>query len=398
MKRVTTTLKLKFLDLNAVKAEMFNQTVCATTALANELLRISPKERKALTTAKVVTPLKSALSNQVIRVLKGKAGQRVKHFKVFWPEVNNQNWKLHKVGSTYSVSFPTIQGDKRVPLEVSSSYYAERLERILAEQDCERGTLKLMKLRGCWYAVVSITWEVPEVKSTERLGVDRGQNRLAVAATRWGRAVFFGGGEVAYRRRRFQKRRAQLQQAGKYRALKRLERKEARWMRAVNHTVSRRIVRFAKAVNADVWMEDLSGIRQSRQSQKARSDAGKSRHTWSYYDLEWKVAYKLEMAGRTLHKRPAAYTSKTDHRTGLICSAGPEAIGKRSGHLFTGQDGYCCDADWNAAMNIAQWDGFACPLSLKEAVSVMGTVGSGDGVVGNPLNSMNPPQLQAVGS
>ncbi|MCJ2542042.1 transposase, partial [Synechococcus bigranulatus str. 'Rupite'] len=67
------------------------------------------------------------------------------------------------------------------------------------------------------------------------------------------------------------------------------------------------------------------------------------------------------------------------------------------GHLFTGQDGYCCDADWNAAMNLAQWDGFACPLSLKEAVSVMGTVGSGDGVVGNPLNSMNPSQLQAVG-
>ncbi|MFQ3612903.1 MAG: RNA-guided endonuclease TnpB family protein, partial [Cyanobacteriota bacterium] len=204
MKRVTTTLKLKFLDLNAVKTEMFDQTVSATTELANELLRISPKERKALTTAKVVTPLKSALSNQVIRVLKGKAGKRVKRFKVFWPEVNNQNWKLHRVGSTYSVSFPTIQGDKRVPLEVGSSYYAERLERILAEQDCERGTLKLMPIRGCWYAVVSITWEVPEVNSTERLGVDRGQKRLAVAATRWGRAVFFGGGEVAHRRRRFQ--------------------------------------------------------------------------------------------------------------------------------------------------------------------------------------------------
>ncbi|MFQ3585534.1 MAG: transposase, partial [Cyanobacteriota bacterium] len=360
-----------------------------------------------------------------IRVLKGKAGQRVKHFKVFWPEVNNQNWKLHKVGSTYSVSFPTIQGDKRVPLEVGSSYYAERLERILAEQDCERGTLKLMQIRGVWYAVLSITWDVPEVRSTERLGVDRGQNRLAVAATRWGRAVFFGGGEVAHRRRRFQRLRTQLQQAGKYRALKKLERKEARWMRAVNHTmtlrvvrstISRRIARFANAVNADVWMEDLSGIRQSKQHRKTRSvdaprlaeqNAGKSRHTWSYYDLEWKVAYKLEMAGRTLHKRPAAYTSKTDHRTGLICSAGPEAIGKRSGHLFTGHDGYCCDADWNAAillrktrsvMNIAQWDGFSCPLSLKEALPVIGRVGSGDGVFGNPLNSMNPPQLQAVGS
>jgi len=390
MKRVTTTLKLKFLDLNAVKADLFAQTVSATTELANELLRLSPKERKALTTAKVVTPLKSALSNQVIRILKGKAGRRVKQFQVFWPEVNNQNWKLHKVGNTYSVSFPTIQGDKRVPLAVCGSHDAERLERVLAGQDCERGTLKLIRVRGAWYAVLSITWDVPEVNSTERLGVDRGQNRLAVAATRQGRAVFFEGGAVAHRRRHFQKRRAELQRAGKFRALKRPERKEARWMRAVNHTLSRRIVRFAKAVNADVWMEDLSGIRQSKQRRKTRSDAGKSRHTWAYDDLEQKIRYKLELAGRTLHKRPAAYTSRTDHRTGLL--------GKRNKHRFTGHDGYRCDADWNAAVNLAQWDGFSCPLSLKEAVPVMGTVGSGDGVLGNPLNSMNDSRLEAVRS
>ncbi|WP_448600232.1 hypothetical protein [Thermoleptolyngbya sp.] len=37
MKRVTTTLKLKFLKLNAVKADLFAQTVSATTELANEL-------------------------------------------------------------------------------------------------------------------------------------------------------------------------------------------------------------------------------------------------------------------------------------------------------------------------------------------------------------------------
>ena len=153
-------------------------------------------------------------------------------------------------------------------------------------------------------------------------------------------------------------------------------------MRAVNHTISRRIVRFANAVNADVWVEDLSGIRQTaKQRKRNRSNAGTSRHTWAYYDLEWKLSYKLELAGRTLHKRPAAYTSKTDHRNGLM--------GKRSGHLFTGSDGYQCDADWNAALNSAQWDGFSCPLNLKEAMPVMGLVGSGDGVVGSPLNSMN---------
>jgi Putative transposase DNA-binding domain. len=298
MKRVTTTLKLKFLDLNAVKADLFAQTVSATTELANELLRLSPKERKALTTAKVVTPLKSALSNQVIRLLKGKAGKRAKQFQVFWPEVNNQNWKLHKVGNTYSVSFPTIQGDKRVPLAVCGSHDAERLERVLAGQDCERGTLKLIRIRGAWYAV--------------RLCC---MNRL-----------------------------------------KPLLRKAF----SISLPIAKVLLHKASKVF----------VQQSH--------------------LEQKIRYKLELAGRTLHKRPAAYTSKTDHRTGLL--------GKRNKHRFTGQDGYRCDADWNAAVNLAQWDGFSCPLSLKEAVSVMGTVGSGDGVFGNPLNSMNDSRLEAVRS
>ncbi|MEM9151783.1 MAG: transposase [Cyanobacteria bacterium P01_F01_bin.3] len=382
MRQVTTTLKLKFLDLNQVKALTFAETTAAATDLANDLLKVPFAERKQLTTAKVVTPLKSALSNQVIRLLRGKAGKRVKGFKVFWPEVNNQNWKLCKVGDTYSVSFPTIQGDKRVPLFVNDAHYAEQLDRVLSGQDCERGTLKLMQLRGIWYAVLSITWEVPEVESTGRIGVDRGQHRLAVTVTLSGQCVFFDGAEVMHRRRQFQRLRMQLQKAGKYRAVKKLERREARWMREINHTISRRIVRFASAVDADVYLEDLSGIRQtSKQHRKNRSDAGTSRHTWAYYDLEQKLCYKMALAGRTMHKRPAQYTSQTDHRNGLI--------GKRKGHAFTGADGYQCDADWNAGFNLAKWDGFSCSLNLKEAAPVIGVVGSGSGVFDSPLNSMN---------
>lgn len=65
-------------------------------------------------------------------------------------------------------------------------------------------------------------------------------------------------------------------------------------------------MRFAAAVNADVWVEDLSGIRQtSKQRKQNRSDAGTARHSWAYYDLEQKIAYKMDLAGRTMHKRPA---------------------------------------------------------------------------------------------
>jgi putative transposase len=231
--------------------------------------------------------------------------------------------------------------------------------------------------------MISMTRDVPEVESAKRIGVDRGQNNLAVAADVAGRSLFFKGAEVAHKRRRFQKIRKELQAAGKYRAVKKLERRESRWMRAVNHTISRRIVRFANSISADIYLEDLSGIRKtSKQRQKNRSDAGTSRHTWAYFDLETKISYKMALKGRQTHKRPAAYTSKSDHRNGRL-------DGKRNQHTFTGADGYQCNADWNAAINIAKWDGFSCLLELKEAVPAMGSVALVDGVADAPLNSMN---------
>ena len=78
--------------------------------------------------------------------------------------------------------------------------------------------------------------------------------------------------------------------------------------------------------------------------------------------IHQKIDYKMSLAGRTMHKRPAQCTSKTDHRNGLM--------GKRNGHAFTGADGYQCDADWNAGFNLAKWDGFSCSLELKEALTL----------------------------
>ncbi len=77
-------------------------------------------------------------------------------------------------------------------------------------------------------------------------------------------------------------------------------------MDAVNHTISRRIVRFAEFHNANVAIEDLEGCRNTmKQSQKNRSDNGESRHSSAYYSLEQKLDYKLALKGLKLIKRPA---------------------------------------------------------------------------------------------
>ena len=380
--QVTTTLKLKFHALNVVKATMLAETTAACTELGNELLKLPIKERKKLTTAKVVTPLKSALANQVIRHCKGKAGKKTKKFKLLPPEVNCQNWKLFKVGDVYSVSFPTLFGIKRVPVAVKSRHWQPILDRLLAKDELlAKGTLKLCQFKGKWYALISVTEEVPEVTGSNRVGVDRGQSQIAVAASKKGFGVFFSGKQVKHRRRKFQQRRKQLQKAGKYRAVKKLEQKEQRWMRSVNHTVSRRIVGFADWQDADLVLEDLSGCRQTmKQRKKSRSDNAESRHTWAYYDLGQKLEYKMAKLGRQVHVRPPHYSSKTSSINGVI--------GKRNGHWFHCTSGAKLNSDLNAARNLALWDYRSCPIDLQKPVSVINTDDLLDGVIGNPPNSM----------
>ena len=363
MTKVTRTLKLKFHNLNKVKQQMFAEMTRENTRLANELLAIPYVERREITTAKIVTSLKSALANQTIRHTISATGRKVKHYKCLPPEINKQNWKLEKRGDTYSLSFPTIQGDKRVPIVIGSIHWESVLEQTLAGE-VEKGSVKLIYHRKRWYAYVSVTVDVPELQTLERVGVDRGQNNLAVVAAAQGFGKFHSGKEVMHRRRYFQKRRQQLQQAKKFRALKKWNNRERRWMEAVNHTISRRLVRFAQFHEADVVVEDLQGCRDTmKQSKKSRSDAGQSRQGWSFYSLEQKLEYKLAIEGLKLVKVPAPYTSKSCSTCGTI--------GRRHKHDFNCRHGHYHNADLNAARNIAQWEGNSCSLELQQGAAVM---------------------------
>ena len=381
MTKVMRTIKLKFHNLNKVKQRLFAEMTAENTRLANELLAIPYVERREVTTAKIITSLKSALANQTIRHTISATGRKVKHYKGLPPEINKQNWKLEKRGDTYSLSFPTIQGDKRVPVVIASKHWEPILEQTLAG-DVEKGSVKLIYHRNRWYAYMSVTVDVPEIQTRERVGVDRGQKNLAVVAPAQGFGKFHSGKEVMHRRRYFQKRRQKLCCAKKFRALKKWHKKERRWMEAVNHTISRRIVHFAQFHEADVAIEDLEGCRDTmKQSKKNRSDAGQSRHSWSFYSLEQKLDYKLALVGLKLVKVPAPYTSKSCSTCGTI--------GHRHKHDFNCPHGHYHNADLNASHNIAQWEGFSCSLELQRVAPVMGSIATENGLLGTAPNLMN---------
>ena len=357
MVQVTTTLKIKFLNLNKVKAKLFAEMTRETTRLANELLKVDLPERRKITTARLITSLKSAPANQVIRHSTSLSGKRTKNYKVLPPEINRQNWHLVKKGVTYSVSFPTIKGIKRVPLAVESSHWQPILDRLLAgDSTIKQGFLKLIRQRGKWYALIYLVQDVPVRESPNRVGVDRGQNNIAVVAGVRGFGKFFKGAEINHRRRYHQQRQQQLQKAKKFRALKKAKKKETKWMESVNHTISRRLVRFAQFKDADIVLEDFSGSQKKmKQSEKLRFDNGQIRHSWAFSDLEGKIIYKMQLKGRRVIKVPHPYTSKTCSHCGRL--------GSRKKHHFFCPDGHQQNADFNAARNLAQWEGFSCNFS-----------------------------------
>lgn len=404
MKQVTLTIKLKLVNLNQCKADMLEAMQVENTRLANYLLSVPIKERKKLTTAKVQPDLCSAICNQTIRQSKSKTGQKTKYYKILPVEINNQNWQVFKNGETYSISFPTLKGVKRVPLGLTSSHWQDTLNKVVENDrtpyhlsqtqvsgaglnnQCQKGSIKLIKKRYFWYVYMTVTLEVPEVQSQNKIGCDRGQNNLAVVSPSQGFGKFFSGRESRHKRNYYQKRRESLQSAKKFRALKKWDKKERRWMESINHTISRRIVRFAEYLDADVVVEDLEGCRQTmKQSKKNRRKAGLSRHSWSFYSLEQKLDYKLDLVGRKIIKVPAPYTSKS------CCTCG--TLGKRNRHDFNCPHGHYHNADLNAAKNLTQWEGMRCDLNLQKTNSAMDLVDSGHGVFGSPLNSMKAIQL-----
>jgi IS605 OrfB family transposase len=359
MAKLTLTLKLPFYRLNQVKALEFERLSAVNTQVANELLHVEIKERKKLTSAAFHhIEIGSMWINQTIRNCNAKT--KVKHFKRMWLEVNNQGFEISKSGNFYTVSLSLYRGRKgRIPLSIHQASHTDVLDRVIS-REAKLGSLKLCKSKkGIWYALISVSMEVPDAgKVKSWIGVDRGQNNIAVAALPKGFGKFWKGGRVKALRRQYGRTRSSLQSQSQLKEVKRLEQRERRIMTHINHVISKELVQFAKDFEMGLRFEDLSGCRQTmKQKQKTKSDSANNRDHWAFYQLEQFTRYKAIREGVPVESVPAPYTSKSDHRNGVL--------GVRNGDWFRGYDGYRCNSDWNASQNIGQWVGFSCPLDLQ---------------------------------
>ena len=317
-----------------------------------------------ITTADVSADLPSALLNQCIRdaksiikkhykychaaVLKNRSlAKRGSAIRVKAPSlpvmrklccyINNQNYKI----KDNCIEFPVMINGKSKRISVMVKL-TDRQKSLFS--DAKFGTMRIVSKNRT--LVAQIVYEVaePELKSDGNImGVDLGIKCPAVSYCSDGSVKFYGNGRKnKYMRRHYAYLRKKLQTSKKMKAVKRINDKEQRIMRDIDHKLSHDIVEVAVAHNVKaIRLEQLQNIRST--TRKSRKN-NHSLHTWSFYRLAQFIEYKAKLAGISVEYVNPAYTSQTCPICGHVHHA--------NDRNYTCKCGFHTHRDLLGAMNI----------------------------------------------
>lgn len=283
---------------------------------------VLPEGGKGTSTKDFTAALPSAVKNQALRDARSvwKRSLALGVLPVLRKPIcqwNNQNWR--KEGKEGNVLVLPVYQDGTV------QQIAIRCASVAL--DGAPGLLRITRKRGRWIAEIALSLPEPEAATGEAImGVDLGIKLPAVAHVIGKGSRFFGNGHYQrFQRRRFYAGRKTLQRAGKVRAVRKSQGKEQRWMRDVNHKLSRQIVAHATEQGVGVIrLEELAGIRPRISQRTARTSRGANRrkaakarknnrmkNTWSFFQLTQFITYKAERLGMHVEQVDPAYTSQT---------------------------------------------------------------------------------------
>lgn len=316
------------------------------------------------TTADVSANLPSALTNQCIRDAKSIVK---KHYKYCHKAVL-KNRSLVKRGSTIRTKAPNLPILKKPCCYINNQNYrlkdnciefpvmmngkSKRISVFVKLTDRQKalfsnakfGTMRIVTKNHT--LVAQIVYEVgePELKSDGNvMGIDLGIKCPAVSYCSDGNIKFYGNGRKnKYMRRHYAYLRKKLQTSKKMKAVKRINDKEQRIMRDIDHKLSHDIVETAVAHNVKVIkLEQLKNIRST--TRKSRKN-NHSLHTWSFYRLVQSIEYKAKLAGISVEYVNPAYTSQTCPICGNVRHA--------NDRNYTCECGFHIHRDLLGAMNI----------------------------------------------
>lgn len=183
------------------------------------------------------------------------------------------------------------------------------------------GTAKILKSGKHWFMHIAVSKELndqePEIRNV--VGIDRGLRQLVTTYDNKGKTMFYSGKQIGHKRRNYARLRKELQSKGTKsakRRLKAINQRESRWMNDVNHRISKTLV-DTYGSGTLFMLEDLTNVTFDTVS-KRKKENRYEHHSWSFYDLEQKLAYKAIANGSLVVKSDAHYTSQRCPKCGHI--------------------------------------------------------------------------------
>lgn len=251
--------------------------------------------------------------------------------------LNNDTLSLRMITSREKVPFTFLEGNE----------YFDKFN------DYTFGGAELLCIEGKWYVYVSAKKETPDfdVQNVQHVvGIDRGLRHLAVTFDEQGKTTFYNGKEVLNKRKHYSKLRAELQRKGTKSAkkrLKRLSRKENRWMSDMNHCITKALI-DTYGPNTLFVLEDLEGVTFNTVKRR-RKEKRNEHHSWAFYQFEEFLTYKAKEIGAKVIKIDPRYTSQTCSKCGNVDKT---ARNLEIHEYHCKQCGYRSNDDRLAAMNI----------------------------------------------
>jgi len=235
------------------------------------------------------------------------------------------------------LSINTVFGRMKVPLKVAK-YYNKYLDWKYTNAQL------ILRKDNNYYINLQLNKEIPKkTNNVDVLGVDLGIKKIAVTSDN----IFYKSSHLKNVKGKYQKLKRDLQSKGTKsakRRLKILSRKENRFVRDVNHCVSKKIVN----TNYNLFvLENLKNIRSNVRTYNKKINYMIG--NWSFFQLQSFISYKAERLGKNVIYIKPNYTSQQCSK----CSHTEKS--NRNGNIFHCKKcGYELDADLNASRNIAR--------------------------------------------
>ena len=326
----------RFFSLMAQCAKIFNAHI--DWALTNKTFNKSKAHRDLYAELRLSYP---EVPSALLQATRDNALEAIKQTKF-----KRTPRKKPESGLRYDKRTMTLRGEqltlscvgKRVKLILNVPEY---FREIYNNWDFRGATVTYTKqTKQFWVRLVFEHPDPPKIEHGDVQGIDRGLYHLV--STHDGQ--FFSSNKIRATQRRYLYNRKQLQQKGTRSAKRRLKSmsgREKRFMRDVNHCVSKKLANQSEY--RLFALEDLSGIRNQRRGKKLN----KWLSSWSFSQLEFFLNYKSEALGKETVFVDARYTSQRCSRCGNTNKAN-----RKKSRFHCRSCGFFAHSDVNSGLNI----------------------------------------------